>query len=101
MVSIGSNSVTFIDTTTNAVKHVAYVGRSPHEAFFTPDGRGALGHGPRRGLRRRARRRDLPGEEPDQAFERSRDDGLFVRREVWLRLLELYSGDIGRIGCRP
>ena len=39
VVSIGSNAVTFIDTTTNAVKHVTYVGRSPHEAFFTPDGK--------------------------------------------------------------
>jgi len=39
VVSIGSNSVTFIDTGTNAVKHVTYVGRSPHEAFFTPDGK--------------------------------------------------------------
>ena len=39
VVSIGSNSVTFIDTATNTVKHVMYVGRSPHEAFFTPDGR--------------------------------------------------------------
>jgi YVTN family beta-propeller protein len=39
VVSIGSNSVTFIDTATNAVKHVTHVGRSPHEAFFTPDGR--------------------------------------------------------------
>jgi YVTN family beta-propeller protein len=38
VVSIGSNSVTFIDTATNAVKHVTYVGRSPHEAFFTQDG---------------------------------------------------------------
>ena len=38
VVSIGSNSVSFIDTATNAVKHTAYVGRSPHEAFFTPDG---------------------------------------------------------------
>jgi YVTN family beta-propeller protein len=38
VVSIGSNSVTFIDTATNAIKHVTYVGRSPHEAFFTPDG---------------------------------------------------------------
>ena len=37
VVSIGSNSVTFIDTATNTVKHVTYVGRSPHEAFFTPD----------------------------------------------------------------
>jgi YVTN family beta-propeller protein len=39
VVSIGSNSVTFIDTATNAVKHTTYVARSPHEAFFTPDGR--------------------------------------------------------------
>src|SRR5438094_896588 len=39
VVSIGSNSVTFIDTATNAVKHVTYVGRSPHEAFFTRDGK--------------------------------------------------------------
>ncbi|SIO70664.1 40-residue YVTN family beta-propeller repeat-containing protein [Burkholderia sp. GAS332] len=39
VVSIGSNSVSFIDTQTNAVKHVTYVGRSPHEAFFTPDGK--------------------------------------------------------------
>jgi YVTN family beta-propeller protein len=39
VVSIGSNSVTFIDTATNQVKHVTYVGRSPHEAFFTPDGK--------------------------------------------------------------
>ncbi len=38
VVSIGTNSVTFIDTATNAVKHVTYVGRAPHEAFFTPDG---------------------------------------------------------------
>ncbi len=39
VVSIGSNSVSFIDTATNAVKHVTYVGRAPHEAFFTPDGK--------------------------------------------------------------
>ncbi len=39
VVSVGSNSVSFIDTATNAVKHIAYVGRSPHEAFFTPDGK--------------------------------------------------------------
>src|SRR2546425_3096567 len=38
VISIGSNSVSFIDTATNAVKHVSYVGRSPHEAFFTPSG---------------------------------------------------------------
>src|SRR6202171_5162982 len=39
VVSIGSNAVTFIDTATNAVKHTTYVGRSPHEPFFTPDGK--------------------------------------------------------------
>src|SRR3979411_2707321 len=45
VVSIGSNSGTFIDTGTNAVKHTTYMGRSPymgrapHEAFFTPDGK--------------------------------------------------------------
>ncbi len=39
VVSIGSNSVTFINTTTNKVKGVVYIGRSPHEAFFTPDGK--------------------------------------------------------------
>jgi len=38
VVSIGSNAVTFIDTGSNAVKHTTYVGRSPHEAFYTPDG---------------------------------------------------------------
>ena len=39
VVSIGSNSVTWVDTATNAVKHTTYIGRSPHEAFFTPDGK--------------------------------------------------------------
>ena len=38
-VSIGSNSVTFIDTATNTVRHTSYVGRSPHEAMFTRDGK--------------------------------------------------------------
>ncbi len=38
VVSIGSNSVSFIDTRTNKVKHVTYLGRAPHEAFYTPDG---------------------------------------------------------------
>jgi YVTN family beta-propeller protein len=39
VVSIGSNSVSFIDTASNSVKYVTYVERSPHEAFFTPDGK--------------------------------------------------------------
>src|SRR6201988_4551782 len=37
VVSITSNSVTFIATATNAIKHITYVGRSPHEVFHTPD----------------------------------------------------------------
>jgi YVTN family beta-propeller protein len=39
VVSVGSNSVTLIETATNKVRATIYVGRSPHEAFFTPDGR--------------------------------------------------------------
>src|SRR2546430_2873892 len=30
---ICSNSVAFIETATNTVKHITYVGRSPHEAL--------------------------------------------------------------------
>jgi YVTN family beta-propeller protein len=39
VISIGSNSVTLIDTETNTIKGIIYVGRSPHEGFFTPDGK--------------------------------------------------------------
>ena len=39
VISIGSNSVTLIDTQTNLVKGTIYVGRSPHEGFFRPDGK--------------------------------------------------------------
>jgi DNA-binding beta-propeller fold protein YncE len=39
VVAIGSNAVNFIDTATNSVKHITYVGRSPHEAFFANDGK--------------------------------------------------------------
>jgi YVTN family beta-propeller protein len=38
VVSIASNAVTFVDTATSRVKHTTYVGRAPHEAFFTQDG---------------------------------------------------------------
>ena len=38
VVSVGSNSVTLIDTATNKVRGTIYLGRSPHEAFFTPNG---------------------------------------------------------------
>lgn len=39
VVAIGSNAVSFIDTAKNVVKHITYVGRSPHEAFYTMDGK--------------------------------------------------------------
>jgi YVTN family beta-propeller protein len=39
VVAIGSNAIIFIDTATNSVKHITYVGRSPHEAFYTMDGK--------------------------------------------------------------
>jgi len=38
VVSVGTNSVSFIETATNVIKHITYVGRAPHEAFFTPNG---------------------------------------------------------------
>lgn len=38
-VGIGSNSVTFISTINNKVLKTIYVGRSPHEPTFTPDGK--------------------------------------------------------------
>jgi YVTN family beta-propeller protein len=38
VVSVASNSVTLIDTASNRIKGKVYVGRSPHEAFFTTDG---------------------------------------------------------------
>jgi YVTN family beta-propeller protein len=39
VVSIGSNSITLIDTTSNKILGVIYIGRAPHEAFFTPNGK--------------------------------------------------------------
>ena len=39
VISTGSNSVTLIDTATNAIKGKIYIGRSPHEGFFTPNGK--------------------------------------------------------------
>jgi len=38
VVSIGSNAVTLISTETNQVIKTIYIGRSPHEPTFTPDG---------------------------------------------------------------
>lgn len=38
-ISTVTNSASFIDTATNKVKGIAYLGRNPHEGFFTPDGK--------------------------------------------------------------
>ncbi len=38
VVSTLTNSVSFVDLTTNKIKGKVYVGRNPHEGFFTPDG---------------------------------------------------------------
>ena len=43
VVSIASNAIAFIDTATNAVKHITYVGRSPHESSLHPRRQGGLG----------------------------------------------------------
>src|SRR5437868_10313597 len=39
VVAVGSNSVSFIETAPNTIKHTTYPGRAPHEAFFTPHGK--------------------------------------------------------------
>jgi YVTN family beta-propeller protein len=38
VVSTLTNAVTLVETATNRVKGTVYVGRNPHEGFFTPDG---------------------------------------------------------------
>lgn len=37
VVSVTSNAATIIETATNRVRGTVYVGRAPHEGFFTPD----------------------------------------------------------------
>lgn len=37
VVSVTSNAVTIIETATNRVRGTVYLGRAPHEGFFTPD----------------------------------------------------------------
>lgn len=39
VVSVGSNAITFVNTQNNEVLHTTYLGRSPHETFYTPDGK--------------------------------------------------------------
>ncbi|SDY91003.1 40-residue YVTN family beta-propeller repeat-containing protein [Modestobacter sp. DSM 44400] len=39
VVSVSSNAVQIVDTATNTVVDTTYLGRSPHEAFISPNGR--------------------------------------------------------------
>ena len=78
VVSIGSNSVSFIDTTTNAVEATTYIGRSPHEVFFTPDGRELWGHRAWRGLHLGDRSADPCREDTDQGSRWPRHADLFA-----------------------
>ena len=39
VVSVTSNAVTLIEAATNRVRGTVYLGRAPHEGFFTPDNR--------------------------------------------------------------
>jgi YVTN family beta-propeller protein len=93
-ISIGSNSVSFIDTASNSIKHVTYVGRAPHEAFFTPDGKEVWV--------------SVRGENyiASRSTQWAGDDDLFARRHLWLCLLQLYAGDScyshgQQTDCRP
>jgi YVTN family beta-propeller protein len=80
VVSIASNSVSFIDTATNTVRHITYVGRSPHEAFFTPDGKEVWV--------------TVRGENYVAVLDATTYDAdLLAGRQVRLRLLVLHAGD--------
>ena len=93
VVSIGSNSVTFIDTATNAVKHVTYVGRSPHEAFFTPDGKEVWVTVRGENYISVHRCRRLCREDTHRGAGRARHADILARRQIRLHLLVLQSGD--------
>jgi YVTN family beta-propeller protein len=93
VVSIGSNSVTFIDTATNAVKHTTYVGRSPHEAFFTPDGKEVWVTVRGENYVSVIDASHLRGEDPHRHARRPRHADLLARRQVRLRVLVLQPRD--------
>ena len=100
VVSIGSNSVTFIDTATNAVKHITYVGRSPHEAFFTPDGKEVWVTVRGENYVSVLDGDDLRGEDPHHDPERPGHADLLARRQIRLRLLVVQSRDRRGLGRR-
>jgi len=93
VVAIGSNAVNFIDTATNSVKHVTYVGRSPHEAFYTMDGHEVWVVVRGEKLRIRARWHDLRGEDADHRPQWSGHDDLLARWQIRLRLFLIYTRD--------
>src|SRR6202020_1620728 len=91
VVSIGSNSVTFIDTATNAVKHTTYVGRSPHEAFFTPDDKEVWVT---------VRGEDYIAVLDGQSFEEKSRIQVLAGRQIRLCLLVVQSGNGRHFGRR-
>ena len=101
VVSIGSNSVTFIDTATNAVKHVTYVGRSPHEAFFTPDGKEVWVTVRGENYVAVLDGRDFRGKDTHQGSRGPRHADLLAGRQIRLRLFVVQSGDRRHLRRRP
>ena len=101
VVSIGSNSVTFIDTATNAVKHVTYVGRSPHEAFFTPDGKEVWVTVRGENYISVIDAASFAEKSAHRGAGRPRHADLLARRQIRLHLLVLQSGDRRGVGRRP
>jgi hypothetical protein len=94
VVAIGSNAVIFIDTETNSVKHITYVGRSPHEAFYTMDGKEVWVV-----VRGENYVSVLDGmtyeEKAHHRSQWSGHDDFLARRQIRLRLLLVYTGDRG------
>ena len=86
VVAIGSNAVNFIDTATNAVKHVTYVGRSPHEAFFTMDGKEVWVT-----VRGENYVSVLDGTTYEEKSQRPGDDDFLARWKIWLCLLIVHT----------
>jgi hypothetical protein len=97
---IGNNSVTFIDTAANAVKHTTtYVGRSPR-SFLHARWQRSLGDGARRRLHRRPRRTHFRGNNADQGACRSGDADFLARWQIRLRLFVVQPGDRSHLGGR-
>ena len=88
-VSIGSNSVSFIDTATNAVSTRHLCRPLAARGLLHAGRQGSLGQHSWRGLHRGPRRGDRQGDRADHGAERARHDDLLARWALRLRLLQL------------